>query len=70
MSKFTYADEDFPSGSRSESRRQHDLEFLSWLKTATIKDIHSSLDKRLPRWRRVALQRALRRLETTTKEGT
>lgn len=60
MGRFTFADEDSPSGSRAKGRAARDLEFLQWLKTASGPMLEAAmLDKRLPKWRRVALQRAL-----------
>lgn len=58
--RFGIADGDFPHGSRSERRRERDIIFLEWVKTAPKADLLKALeDPALPRWREIALQRRL-----------
>jgi hypothetical protein len=57
------ADADHPSAATIEKRRQTDLLFLAWVKKAG----QDKLEKVLPMvkgWRRVAVQRCLRKVES------
>jgi hypothetical protein len=54
------ADADYPSAARLERRRQDDLSFLEWIKTAaTAKELEALLAGPNPRWRVVAIKRRL-----------
>ncbi len=54
-------DADGPSWRTREKRREKDIKFLEWLRTATKKEIAEMMKLKLPDWRQVALRRALKR---------
>jgi hypothetical protein len=65
MGTYGRADADRPSRRTQERRRQRDLEFLEVLKKANAEELDRMVweSKRWPKWRRVAVARAVARLE-------
>jgi hypothetical protein len=53
------ADADHPTAAQLERRRQSDLEFLAWVRTATKEELRFAAETRLPRWRLAAVRRQL-----------
>lgn len=51
-----------PGWRTREKRREKDIAFLEWLRTASKLEVAQALRGTLPEWRRVALRRALKRL--------
>jgi hypothetical protein len=55
------ADADGPSWRTRQKRRERDIEFLAWLRTATKRELAVMMNAKLPDWRAVAVRRALKR---------
>lgn len=55
------SDEDKPGWRTRVKRRQQDIDFLAWLKTAMKQEILAMMKLILPEWREIALKRALKR---------
>ncbi len=55
------ADGDSPTAAQLERRRQSDLAFISWVRRASIVALRAAQKRELVNWRRVAIERALRR---------
>lgn len=54
------ADSDYPTEAQIERRRQRDIEFLQWVRTANPEELVGALPT-VKGWRAVAIQRALGR---------
>jgi hypothetical protein len=53
------ADADNPSPETLERRRQADIEFLTWVREASLPELESKLPD-VKGWRRVAIERRMR----------
>lgn len=58
------ADADGPKAAQLERRRQQDLTFIAWVRVAPLSALLSALDRTSVAWRRVAIERAIRRSTT------
>lgn len=66
MPGFVFADADRASYRTVQRRREEDLEFLAWLRTAALEELdrkcwETARTKSFPQWKRVALARAIAR---------